>query len=113
MYEQATSETILNLFGKGIVETRRRIKNLEKVFELLGEKPERIERQRYPDPITEGDILLKEATENPTLADFLLAGSDTRVEVYGFACYEGLIIAAEMMGKQEIVKLLKENFKPE
>lgn len=113
MSEQATSETVLALFEKHIPETEQQIANLEKVFELLGEKPERVKCQGAAGLVTEGNKLLKETTKNPALADLAIAGANAKVEHYELACYEALILGAEMMGQKEIVKLLKENLKQE
>jgi ferritin-like metal-binding protein YciE len=113
MQEQATSETVLALFEKHIPETEKQIQNLEKVFEILGEKPERVKCQGATGLVTEGNKLLKETAENPALADLAIAGANAKVEHYEISCYEGLIIGAEMMGQKEIVKLLKQNLKQE
>lgn len=113
MQEQATSKTVLALFEKHIPETEQQIANLEKVFELLGEKPERVKCQGATGLVTEGNKLMKETAKNPNLADLAIAGASAKVEHYEISCYEGLIIGAETMGQKEIVKLLQANLKQE
>jgi ferritin-like metal-binding protein YciE len=113
MQEHATSQTVLALFEKHIPETEGQIKNLEQVFEILGEKAERVKCQGAAGLVTEGNKLLKETAKNPQLADLAIAGANAKVEHYEISCYEGLVIGAELMGQTEIVRLLQENLKQE
>jgi ferritin-like metal-binding protein YciE len=113
MREEASSETVLALFEKHIPETEQQIANIEQIYEILGEKAERVKCQGAAGLVTEGNKLLKETSKVPTLADLAIAGANAKVEHYEISCYEGLIIGAEMMGQTEIVRLLTENLKQE
>ena len=113
MQKQAASPTVQELFEKHIPETEQQIANLEKVFEILGEKAKRVACKGATGLINEGEDLLKKTAENPLIADLAIAGANSKVEHYEISCYEGLILGAEKMGQKEIVKLLKENLKQE
>ncbi|MCA1590934.1 MAG: DUF892 family protein [Acidobacteria bacterium] len=113
MSEQASSKAVLALFEKHIPETEQQIEKLEQVFKLLGEKAERVKCQAAAGLVTEGTKMVKETSSNPALADLAIAGASAKVEHYEIACYEGLVLGAEVMGETEIVKLLKQNLKQE
>lgn len=113
MQEHATAPDVLALFEKHIPETEEQIANLEKVFEILGEKAERVACKGAAGIVSEGNELLKETAKNPQIADLAIAGASSKVEHYEISCYEGLILGAQKMGQKEIVKLLKANLKQE
>ncbi len=113
MQKQANSETVRALFEKHIPETEQQIANLEEVYGILGEKPKRVKCEGATGLVTEGEKLLKETAEVPTLADLAIAGANAKVEHYEIACYQSLVLGAEMMGEKEIVRLLRENLKQE
>lgn len=113
MQEQAESETVRALFEQHIPETEQQIAVLEEVFGLLGQKPKRIKCDGAAGLISEGEKLLKETSEMPVLTDLAIAGANAKVEHYEIACYQSLILGAEMMGEKEVVKLLKKNLKQE
>jgi ferritin-like metal-binding protein YciE len=92
-------------------ETKQQISNLELVFTDLGSEP-----QTLPCPAIEG--LKKEAEAmikltDDQLADSVLLAAAADTEHHEISVYEGLIIKAESMGKDESVRLLQRNLEQE
>ena len=92
-------------------ETQQQIQNLHRVFEALGEEPE-----KQPCPAIEG--LEKEGndaikTVDDSLVDSVILGGVIETEHHEIAVYDGLIIKAEQMDDEDIVALLHENLEQE
>jgi ferritin-like metal-binding protein YciE len=92
-------------------ETEQQLRNLERVFEALGEDP-----KEQPCPTIEG--LEKEREQNlkqvaDDLNDAVVLSSLIETEAHEIAVYDGLITQAEAMDEQDIVALLQENLEQE
>jgi ferritin-like metal-binding protein YciE len=113
MMKQAKASELKQMVNEHIGQTHQQIKNLEQVFELLGERAKRVKCDGAAGIVSEGEKGLKEAKDAPEIRDCLIAGSASKVEHYEISSYRGLIEGAQLMGQQEIVKLLQENLKQE
>jgi ferritin-like metal-binding protein YciE len=92
-------------------ETQQQIQNLRRVFEALGEEPD-----KQPCPAIEG--LEKEGQQmiknvDDSLVDSVILGGVIETEHHEIAVYDGLIIKGEQMGDDDIVALLQENLEQE
>jgi len=113
MLEGANSSAVQAMLKKHISETEQQIVNLTRVHEALGLKAERVACDAAAGLVSEGNKLLKETKDVPALADLAINGSCSKVEHYEIASYRGLIMGAEAMGQQEVVRLLTENLQQE
>lgn len=93
-------------------ETQQQINNLEKVFELLGEKPEQTTCPAAEGLQQEHAELKKESPPQLVLELGNLAGAG-KTEHYEMASYTMLIQMAKDMGEKDVEELLKENLKQE
>ena len=92
-------------------ETRGHVKNVERVFELMGESPK-------PEPCVGFEGLKKEHQQlveesSGELIDMVDLGAAARTENYEIAAYEGLRRMAKAMGENEAVDLLDANLAEE
>ena len=101
------------LFQTYADETRQHITNLDQVYERFGLAPERITRATVGALITDTWKALQEIGENAHLRDWVLAAGQTQVEHLEIAWYRGLIIGAELLGQDDVVRLLRENLHQE
>ncbi|MBA3785838.1 MAG: ferritin-like domain-containing protein, partial [Acidobacteria bacterium] len=82
MLPNATAETVKTALETHITETEEQIANLEQVHELLGLTAKRVPCDGAAGIVLEGDKLLKETADVPTLADLAIVGGCSKVEHY-------------------------------
>jgi ferritin-like metal-binding protein YciE len=92
-------------------ETRRHVKNVEKVFAQLGETPKAEPCIGFEGLKKEHDKLVEETT--PDLIDSVDLGAAARTENYEIAAYEGLRRMAKGLGEDRAVELLDANLAEE
>jgi ferritin-like metal-binding protein YciE len=111
--EEASDEELRLGFDEHHAETRQHVKNIERAFEQLGEKP-RAEKCPGIDGIKKehDDFVAKESPSQDVL-DAFLTGAGARTEHYEIAAYEGLVTMAEALRETEVVQLLTENLDQE
>ena len=110
---QANSDTVKSLLQQHIAETEQQISTLERVFDALGEKAERIKCAGASGIVSENQKTLKEVSGNPALVDLAIAGGSSKVEHYEIASYRSLITGAQQMGQNQIAQLLQQNLQQE
>ncbi|MGI8406383.1 MAG: ferritin-like domain-containing protein [Thermomicrobiales bacterium] len=93
-------------------ETKDQIKNLEKVFRLLGEKPEDTTCHAAEGLKKEHDSL-KEENPSPLVLEVGNLAGAAKTEHYEIASYTLLIQMAKDLGEQDVAELLKENLDQE
>ena len=93
-------------------ETLQQIKNLDKVFKQLGEKPEETTCHAAEGLKEEHDSLQEEKPSQLVLEVGNLAGA-AKTEHYEIASYTALIQMAKDLGEPEVAALLKENLDQE
>jgi ferritin-like metal-binding protein YciE len=93
-------------------ETEAQIRNLEKVFDLLGEKPEDTTCHAAEGLREEHDALKEEKPEGNVKELGLLAGA-SKSEHYEIATYLSLRQMAQDLGETEAAELLNENLQQE
>lgn len=112
MLDQATNAELKTMLQEHIGETEAQIQNLERIYEALGQKPKRVKCQAAVGLVTEGQKTLEEA-ETPALRDCVIAAAAAKVEHYEVAAYRTLVMGAEGMGQDNVLKLLKQNLRQE
>jgi ferritin-like metal-binding protein YciE len=108
---EAQSETLKQLFRHHADETRQQIRNLEQVFAAFG-----WEVDDSPCPAIEA--IHKEAKTNvkktdDAIVDSIILSGALETEHHEIAVYEGLIINARAMGRDDVVRLLEQNLEQE
>ena len=96
---------------KHLEQTRRHVRNVEKVFRSIGEEPKPEQCIGFEGLRKEHEKLVGEAS--PALIDLIDLGAAARTENYEIAAYEGLRRMAKALGEDEAVELLDENLKEE
>ena len=90
-------------FQKGLqrhlVQTRRHVSNVEKVFKAMGEPAEAEECVGFEGLKSEHEQLVKESS--PELVDLVDLGAAARTEHYEIAAYEGLMRMARALGETD------------
>ena len=112
---EAHNEELRAGFERHLEETREQVQNVERAFELLGEKP-----QRGKAPAAEGLELehrgfAAEAADDvlPEVLDMVALGSAAATEHHEIAAYESVLTLAESLGARELVEPLEQNLRQE
>jgi ferritin-like metal-binding protein YciE len=92
-------------------ETQQQIQNLHRIFEALGEEPEKPSCPAIEGLEKEGKEMVKEV--DVSLVDSVILGGVIETEHHEIAVYDGLIIKAEQLDDDDIVALLQENLEQE
>jgi ferritin-like metal-binding protein YciE/nicotinamidase-related amidase len=92
-------------------QTKRHVRNVERVFELLGEEPSAEKCLGFEGLKAEHEKMVEETSDE--LIDSVDLGAAARTENYEIAAYEGLRRMAKAMGDDEAVELLDANLKEE
>jgi ferritin-like metal-binding protein YciE len=93
-------------------QTEQHLANVDKVFELIGEKPEKIVCKGAKGLHDEAKDAIKEKPA-PAILDSMLASGAMKTEHYEIVAYEGLVDQAKSLGHTEAAKLLQANLKEE
>jgi ferritin-like metal-binding protein YciE len=93
-------------------QTEQHLANVDKVFELVGAKPEPIECKGAKGLHEEAKDAIKEKPA-PEILDSMIASGAMKTENYEIVAYEGLVDQAKSLGQSEAAKLLQENLKDE
>jgi ferritin-like metal-binding protein YciE len=113
MLQNATDPQLKQMIQQHMEQTRGHIRNLEQVFNLMGQQPQRVMCDGAKGLVSEGQKLIKETAGADAVRDCAIAGAAHKVEHYEIASYWGLITGAELMGQQEIVSVLQQNLQQE
>ncbi|MFL5944315.1 MAG: ferritin-like domain-containing protein [Gaiellaceae bacterium] len=111
LQEEASDTTLQRNLQQHHTETRQQIQNLRRIFDALGEQPEKQPCPAIEGLEKEGQQMIKEVDD--TLVDSVILGGVIETEHHEIAVYDGLIIKAEQMGDDDIVALLHENLEQE
>jgi ferritin-like metal-binding protein YciE len=115
--ESANDGNLKSALQEDHEESRNRIQNIEKVFEKLGEEPERETCQATQGLISEAQSGIGEA-ESGAVRDLLINAAIIKEELYKSAAYRSIINSVQslendddspMEGRDEISSLLQEN----
>ena len=109
--EHVQRPELKTLFQEHAEETRHEIANIERCFELLGEKI-----NDSPSPVTAG--LAKEGKAairkcDDSVVDAVILAGALETEHYEIAVYETLVINADARGATEVAALLRQNLTEE
>lgn len=113
MIEEADDKELVSGLEKHLEETKQQVKNLEKVFDAIGETAKGEPCPGIKGIKAEHDEFMKEESPTQEIANMFLSGAAARVEHYEIAAYTGLITLARGLGETDCVALLEENLSQE
>jgi ferritin-like metal-binding protein YciE len=111
LISEVTDDEFREALEQHLDQTKQHLRNVEKVFEELGESPHAEQCIGFEGLKSEHDKLLSEAS--PDLVDSIDLGAAARTECYEIAAYEGLRRMAKAMGEDKAVDLLDKNLSEE
>jgi ferritin-like metal-binding protein YciE len=112
MIKGATSDELREAFESHLEETHGQVSRLERVFELLDEKPRGKHCAGMAGILEEGSETLEEDAEDAVMDACIIAGAQ-RVEHYEITAYGTVIAWAEALGLTEIAEVLGESLAEE
>src|SRR5829696_3675442 len=112
MAKGATSEELREAFESHLEETEGQVTRLERVFELLEEKPRGKHCAGMAGIVEEGSEKLQEDAEDSVLDAMLIAGAQ-KVEHYEIGSYGTAIAWAEALELSEVAEVLQETLAEE
>jgi len=113
MLQNATDPNLQQMIQQHIQQTQFQIQNLDQVFSVMGQQPQRMTCDGAKGIVTEGQKVIKETKNNPALCDCAIAAAADKVEHYEIASYRALIQEAQFMGQQQVMSLLQQNLEQE
>jgi ferritin-like metal-binding protein YciE len=111
LISEVQDEEFRTALEEHLEQTKGHLRNVEQVFEELGETPQPEECVGFEGLKSEHDKLLGEASRE--LVDSIDLGAAARTENYEIAAYEGLRRMAKALGEDDAVSLLDENLAQE
>jgi ferritin-like metal-binding protein YciE len=112
MAKNASADELRTAIEAHLEETRGQVERLERVFELLDEKPRGKHCAGIAGIIEEASDLIEEEEEGAVLDAGLVAGAQ-RAEHYEMAAYGSVIAWANVMGHTDVAELLEETLEEE
>jgi ferritin-like metal-binding protein YciE len=98
MKQATTTEDLEDAFDDHLKQTERHVKRLEKVFQIIGKKPEGKKCEAMDGIIKEAEEIIKETKQGTMTRDAALIMAAQKVEHYEIATYGGLVQLAITMG---------------
>ena len=108
LQKASTSQELAMAFEKHTKETQEQIKKVEKVFELLGAKPEAKKCDAMDGLLKEADSIIDDTNKDTFTRDAGLILAAQKAEHYEIATYGTLRIFARHMKHKEVERLLEE-----
>jgi ferritin-like metal-binding protein YciE len=106
MADACTTEELEDAFRLHLQQTERHVKRLEKVFQIIGKKPEGKKCDAMEGLVKEGEHMIKETKEGTMTRDAGLIIAAQKVEHYEIATYGSLVQLAITMGLHRASDLL-------
>ena len=113
MQKAATSEDLEDAFEDHLKQTERHVKRLEKVFNLLGQKPEGKKCEAIEGLTKEAKTIISETKEGTMTRDAALIIAAQKIEHYEIATYGGLVQLAITMNLDRAADLLDRTLQEE
>ena len=113
MQKAATSKDLSAAFDKHTQETQTHIDRLEKVFELLGEKPVAKKCEAMAGLLEEAKSIMDDTDKGSMTRDAGLILAAQKVEHYEIGTYGTLRVFANNMGHNDVEDLLSETLENE
>ncbi|MBW3540742.1 MAG: ferritin-like domain-containing protein [Planctomycetes bacterium] len=112
MAEAAHAPDLAESFRHHLQETERQVQRLERIFEIVGQKPKRKTCEGMKGLIAEGEEVIS-ATGSEEVKDAALIAAAQRVEHYEIGGYGTLRTFARRLGYEEAAELLQDTLDEE
>jgi len=112
LIDKATNRDLTKGLRDHLEETKSQIARLDQVFKKLGQQPKGAKCPAIDGLISEADEVAGEVADKDVL-DAAIVGSAQAVEHYEMARYGTLIAWAEILGHDDIIRLLNTNLNEE
>src|SRR6187397_1961497 len=109
----ATSEELEDAFEEHLKQTERHVKRLEKVFQLVNQKPEGKKCEAIEGLTKEAKSIISETKEGSMTRDAALIIAAQKIEHYEIATYGGLVQLAITMNLHRAAELLDKTLQEE
>lgn len=113
MKAACTTEELEDAFDEHRKQTEKQVKRLDKVFQLLNEKPEGKKCEAMDGLIKEAKTIINETKEGTMTRDAALIIAAQKVEHYEIATYGGLVALALTLNKHRAASLLEKTLQEE
>jgi len=113
MKKAATSQELKDAFEEHLEVTKGHIERLEKVFSLLGAKPQAKKCDAMEGILKEGTSIIEDTEEGTATRDVGLIIAAQKVEHYEISTYGGLRQVASTLGLDDVAALLEETLTEE
>jgi len=113
MKKAATSQELKDAFEEHLEVTKGHIERLEKVFSLLGAKPQAKKCDAMEGILKEGTSIIEDTEEGTATRDVGLIIAAQKVEHYEISTYGGLRQVASTLGLDDVAALLEETLAEE
>jgi ferritin-like metal-binding protein YciE len=112
MAKAASDEDLVEAFEEHLEQTKGQVERLERVFEILGEKPRGKTCEAMKGLVAEGEeVISEDATDD--VKDAALIAAAQKVEHYEIAGYGTVRTFAQLLGEKEVANLLQETLDEE
>jgi ferritin-like metal-binding protein YciE len=113
MKKASTTEELEDAFENHLKQTQRHIQRLEKIFQMIGKKPQGKKCEAIGGLLKEAKSIIDETEEGSLTRDAALIIAAQKVEHYEIATYGGLVQLALTMNLNRAADLLEKTLKEE
>lgn len=107
MAKNATAPELIDALNEHLEVTKSQVQGVERVFEILGKKPQAKKCPAMEGLIEEGEEIVSETVAGP-VRDAGIICSCQKVEHYEIASYGSLATFAHLLGEEEAAEILEE-----
>jgi ferritin-like metal-binding protein YciE/sporulation protein YlmC with PRC-barrel domain len=112
MAQEATDQDLKEAIQQHIEQTDEHIRNLEQVYDLLGQESERVTSEVAQGLVSKAQEDIQEA-QGEAIRDCAINAAVITVEHFEMGSYRGMLSGARQLGQQEAVNLLEKNLRQE
>ncbi|TAE60007.1 MAG: ferritin-like domain-containing protein [Nostocales cyanobacterium] len=113
MVQYCQNQQLKSILETHTRETEQQVRNLEQVFQTLGQEPQRITCDAAVGLISDWQKSMLLTADNQELIQAGIAGGQLIIENLEIAFYHCLIKGAEKLGESQAVQLLQQNLEQE
>ena len=113
MKKAATTTELKSAIEEHIGQTEEHVARLERIFELMGKKPQAKKCDAMEGLIKEGESIVEETEDGSMTRDVGIIMAAQKVEHYEIATYGGLVQLAKTMGLDEAADIFAETLEEE
>src|SRR6201990_2552614 len=106
MAKAATSDELKSAFTEHLEQTKEHVTRLEKVFELLGHKPQAKKCEAMEGITEEGASIIEDTEDGTSTRDVALIMAGQKAEHYEIATYGALAQIAKTLGHNDVARIL-------